>query len=194
MNLFLILILLFSPKIPIIDSNLTFEEAIKGTKAPKEVIDSLVLLNINYYSFDNKIHTGQIIVNKAVAEDTKFIFNLMLENRMPINKMIPIVKYSWNDNKSMEDNNTSAFNYRFVAGTTRLSNHALGRALDINPQLNPVFYSDGKKSPDNGYRDTTKSYTFTPDHFVVKELKKRGWRWGGDWNTLKDYHHFDKLE
>lgn len=194
MNLFLIIILLLSPKIPIIDSNLTFEDAIKGTKAPKEVIDSLVLLNINYYSFDNKIHTGQIIVNKAVAEDTKFIFNLMLENRMPINKMIPIVKYNWNDDKSMEDNNTSAFNYRFVAGTTRLSNHALGRALDINPQLNPVFYSDGKKSPDNGYRDTTKSYTFTSNHFVVKELKKRGWRWGGDWNTLKDYHHFDKLE
>ena len=113
---------------------------------------------------------------------------------MPINKMIPIVKYNWNDDKSMEDNNTSAFNYRFVAGTTRLSNHALGRALDINPQLNPVFYSDGKKSPDNGNRDTTKPYTFTPDHFVVKELKKRGWRWGGDWNSLKDYHHFDKLD
>src|SRR5690606_981825 len=130
----------------------------------------------------------------AVAEDTKYIFNLMLKNKMPINKMIPIVKYNWNDDKSMEDNNTSAFNYRFVAGTTRLSNHALGRALDINPQLNPVFYSDGKKSPDNGNRDTTKPYTFTPDHFVVKELKKRGWRWGGDWNSLKDYHHFDKLD
>ncbi len=194
MNLILFLIMLLSPQKPIIDSNLTFEEAIKGTKAPKEVIDSLVLLNINYYSFDNKIHTGQIIVNKAVAEDTKYIFNLMLNNKMPINKMIPIVKYNWNDDKSMEDNNTSAFNYRFVAGTTRLSNHALGRALDINPQLNPVFYSDGKKSPDNGNRDTTKPYTFTPDHFVVKELKKRGWRWGGDWNSLKDYHHFDKLD
>lgn len=194
MNLILFLIMLLSPQKPIIDSNLTFEEAIKGTKAPKEVIDSLVLLNINYYSFDNKIHTGQIIVNKAVAEDTKYIFNLMLKNKMPINKMIPIVKYNWNDDKSMEDNNTSAFNYRFVAGTTRLSNHALGRALDINPQLNPVFYSDGKKSPDNGNRDTTKPYTFTPDHFVVKELKKRGWRWGGDWNSLKDYHHFDKLD
>ncbi len=194
MNLILFLIMLLSPQKPIIDSNLTFEEAIKGTKAPKEVIDSLVLLNINYYSFDNKIHTGQIIVNKVVAEDTKYIFNLMLKNKMPINKMIPIVKYNWNDDKSMEDNNTSAFNYRFVAGTTRLSNHALGRALDINPQLNPVFYSDGKKSPDNGNRDTTKPYTFTPDHFVVKELKKRGWRWGGDWNSLKDYHHFDKLD
>ena len=81
MNLILFLIMLLSPQKPIIDSNLTFEEAIKGTKAPKEVIDSLVLLNINYYSFDNKIHTGQIIVNKAVAEDTKYIFNLMLKNK-----------------------------------------------------------------------------------------------------------------
>ena len=189
----LVLLMLSQQKSPIIDSNLAFDEAIKGTKAPKEVIDSIILLNIDYYSFDNKIHRGQILVNKAVAEDTKFIFDLIFKNKMPINKIIPIVEYNWSDDKSMEDNNTSAFNYRFVAGTTRLSNHALGRALDINPGLNPVYYSDGRKSPENGVRDTSKSYTFTADHFVVKALKKRGWRWGGDWTSLKDYHHFDKL-
>lgn len=194
MNLLIIILFLLSPQSPIIDSKMTFKEATKGTKAPKEVLNELTLLDIDYLSFDNKIHRGQIIVNKAVAEDTKFIFNLMLENKIPINKMIPIVKYNWDDDKSMEDNNTSAFNYRFVAGTKRLSNHALGRALDINPQFNPVYYSDGKMSPPNGKRDTTKNYTFTENHIVVKELKKRGWRWGGDWTSLKDYHHFDKLE
>lgn len=194
MNLLIILFMLLTPQKPIIDSNMTFQEAIKGTSAPKEVIDSLVLLDIDYYSFDNKLHRGQIVVNKAVAEDTKFIFNLMLQNKIPINKMFPMVNYDWDDDKSMEDNNTSAFNYRFVAGTKRLSNHALGRALDINPQLNPVYYSDGKMSPPNGKRDTTKNYTFTEKHIVVKELKKRGWRWGGDWTSLKDYHHFDKLD
>ena len=194
MNLLILLFILLTPQKPIIDSNMTFQEAIKGNSAPKEVIDSLVLLDIDYYSFDNKIHRGQIIVNKAVEEDTKYIFKLMLQNKIPINKMLPIVKYNWNDDKSMEDNNTSAFNYRFVAGTKRLSNHALGRALDINPQLNPVYYSEGKMSPANGKRDTTKNYTFTENHIVVKELKKRGWRWGGDWTSLKDYHHFDKLE
>lgn len=194
MQLILLLFMLLNSQNPIIDSDLTFEESIKGTKAPKEVIDSIVLLDIDYYSFDGKIHRGQILVNKALAEDTKYIFGLMLKNKMPINKMIPIVKYNWDDDKSMEDNNTSAFNYRFVAGTKRLSNHALGRALDINPQLNPVYYKDGKMSPPNGKRDTSKNYTFTEDHFVVKELKKRGWRWGGDWTSLKDYHHFDKLD
>jgi hypothetical protein len=194
MNLLILLFILLTPQKPIIDSKMTFKEATKGTTAPKEVLNELVLLDIDYYSFDSKIRRGQIIVNKGVAEDTKFIFNLMLENKIPINKMIPIVKYNWDDDKSMEDNNTSAFNYRFVAGTKRLSNHALGRALDINPQLNPVYYSDGKMSPPNGKRDTTKNYTFTENHIVVKELKKRGWRWGGDWTSLKDYHHFDKLD
>jgi len=194
MNILILLFMLLSTNEVIIDSKLTLKEATKGTKAPKEVLDSIVLLDLEYYSFDNKVHKGQILVNKAVEEDVKFIFNLMLKNKMQINKMIPIVKYNWDDDKSMEDNNTSAFNYRFVANTTRLSNHALGRALDINPQLNPVYYSDGKMSPSNGKRDTTKAYTFTAEHFVVKELKKRGWRWGGDWTSLKDYHHFDKLD
>lgn len=37
-----------------------------------------------------------------------------------------------NDNKSMSANNTSAFNYRVISGTKKLSNHSYGLAIDIN--------------------------------------------------------------
>ncbi len=177
---------------PVIDSDLTFEDAIKESKAPKEILDSLCLLNVEYYSFDGKLHRGQIVINVNIKEDLVTIFELIKTLKFPINKCIPIVKYNWSDDASMLDNNTSAFCYRFVAGTTRLSNHALGRAIDINPFLNPVIYSDGKISPAGAKRDINLSGTFTDNNPIVVAFKNRGWRWGGNFDSFKDYHHFDK--
>lgn len=191
MKILALILLILSANI-IVDSDMSREEALNGTSAPDSLLNNILVLNIDYYSFDGKIHRGQLLVNKEVEKDVKEIFDLMLKNRFPINHIKPIVEYGWDDNASMEANNTSAFNYRFVAGTERLSNHSFGKAVDINPRMNPVYYSDGRMSPKNGSRDTTKAGTFHKDHFVVKEFKKRGWRWGGDWNSLKDYHHFDK--
>ncbi len=176
----------------VIDSDLTFEEAIEGTKAPDEVKKSLVLLDVEYYSFDGKLHRGQLVIDKAVENDVREVFELIKKSRFPVGKVIPIVKYGWSDDASMEDNNTSAFNYRYVAGTKRLSNHSFGRAVDINPFLNPVIYSNGKISPSGAKYDPAKPGTFHKDHPVVKEFLSRGWRWGGNWNSLKDNHHFDK--
>ncbi len=176
----------------IIDSQLTFAEATKETKAPKDVIDSMVLLEVKYFSFDGKIHSGQIIINKSVKKDIQEIFQIILDKRFPINKVIPIVKYNWSDDASMEDNNTSAFNYRNIAGTNRLSNHSFGRAIDINPLINPVLHKDGTISPTNGKYDQSKPGTFSQEHFIVKEFLKRDWRWGGNFSQYKDNHHFDK--
>lgn len=173
-------------------SQMTMEEAVKGTKAPKDLLDSLVLLNVKHYDLNGEVKVGQIVINKSIEKDAREIFEMMFEMKFPIEKMEPIVLYDWDDNKSMEANNTSAFNYRFIAGTNRLSNHSFGRALDINPRMNPVYYNDGRMSPPNGTRDTTLPDTFHKDHPIVKEFKKRGFRWGGDWNSLKDYHHFDR--
>jgi hypothetical protein len=175
----------------IIDSDMTFDEAIAGSKAPSEVIDNLVLLNLKYYSVDGKIHQGQLVVSKEVQKDIEEIFAMMLDEKFVIEKMIPIVKYGWSDNKSMEDNNTSAFNYRYIAGTKRLSNHSFGRAVDINPRWNPVIHKDGHLSPQNGSYDTSRPGTFYAKHPIVVEFKKRGWRWGGDFKRYKDNHHFD---
>jgi hypothetical protein len=175
----------------IIDSNMTFAEAIKGTKAPQKVIDNLVLLDLRYYSTDGKVHQGQLVVSKYVEADVRDMFGMMFEMKFVINKMLPIVQYGWSDNKSMEDNNTSAFNYRFIAGTKRLSNHSFGQAVDINPRWNPVIHKNGRLSPSNGRYDTTKPGTFYAKHSVVLEFKIRGWRWGGNFKKYKDNHHFD---
>lgn len=184
---------LISKELPITDSNMSFEEATKGTKAPKEILDSFVLLSVNYYSTDSKIHKGQILVNKEVADDVKFFFSFLLEKKFPIKQVIPIVKYKWDDEASMSDNNSSAFNYRFIAGTTRLSNHSFGRAIDINPFFNPVIYTDPPSiSPKGAKYIPGNPGVFSGNSEIVIEMKKRGWRWGGDWNSLKDNHHFDK--
>lgn len=184
---------LISKELPITDSNMSFEEATKGTKAPKEILDSIVLLSVNYYSTDSKIHKGQILVNKEVADDVKFFFSFLLEKKFPIKQVIPIVKYKWDDEASMSVNNSSAFNYRFIAGTTRLSNHSFGRAIDINPFFNPVIYTDPPSiSPKGAKYIPGNPGVFSGNSEIVIEMKKRGWRWGGDWNSLKDNHHFDK--
>ena len=88
------------------------------------MIDSLELLNVKYYDFKGKLHIGQLLINKVVKDDVKEAFELILKIKYPVKQVIPIVKYDWDDDKSMNANNTSAFNYRNVANTTRLSNHS----------------------------------------------------------------------
>lgn len=177
---------------PIIDSDMSFEQAIEGTKAPKEVIDNLILIDVLYYSFDGKLHKGQLLVHKNVKNDVLEIFSIILKEKFPVNKAIPIVKYNWSDSASMYDNNSSAFNYRTIAGTNRMSNHAYGKAVDINPMNNPFINSNGRLSPSNGKYLVGNPGTFSDTSLIVKEFKKRGWRWGGDFSSYKDYHHFDK--
>lgn len=176
----------------IIDSKMTFKESVEATKAPIELLDSLDLLDVEYYSFDGKLHRGQLLVHKTVSNDVKSVFKIIKETKFAINKCIPIVAYNWSDSASMDDNNSSAFNYRNIAGTNRLSKHSFGKAVDINPFQNPVVYSDGKISPSKAKYSTNAKGTFSADHPVVKEFKRLGWRWGGDFTSFKDYHHFDK--
>ncbi len=177
---------------PIIDSNMTFEEAIKGSKAPQDVIDSIEILNVKYISFDGKLHSGQIVVRKSVSDDVQAIFELILKEKFPVGKCVPIVQYGWSDSASMADNNSSAFNYRTIAGTNRLSPHSFGRAVDINPRQNPVVYANGRVSPKGAKYDIKKPGTFSSNSPIVKEFERRGWRWGGTFKSFKDNHHFDK--
>lgn len=175
----------------IIDSEIDFEEAISGKNIPESIIANVRLVNVYYYGFDEKLHKGQLVVHKEVVLDIIEIFELIRETRFPINKVIPISKYDWSDDKSMLDNNTSAFNYRYISGTRVISNHASGLAIDINPGLNP-YIKNGISLPANCIYDTTKAGTISANSDLVKEFKKKGWKWGGDWTSLKDYQHFEK--
>ena len=175
-----------------IDSKMTFQEAIAGTKAPRDVIDLLCLVDVRYWGFDDTLHGGQLIVHKFVKHAVVEIFSRIEKMKFPIAKVVPIVKYAWSDDASMADNNTSAFNYRFVAGTDRLSHHAYGRAVDINPLMNPVIYENGHIDPPGAQYDPNRAGTLSESHVIVKEFLSRGWRWGGHFRSSIDYHHFDK--
>ena len=175
----------------ITDSNCSLDEALSGIDIPSRIRKMLTLVTVYYYSFDGRLHKGQIVINKNLAKEIQDIFKDIETRKFPIEKVIPIYKYDWNDEASMKDDNTSAFNYRIVKGTKTLSKHATGRAIDINPRLNPQI----KKNlilPTGSYYNIQRPGTISDSTFIVKIFLKKGWRWGGHWKHLKDYQHFEK--
>ena len=176
----------------IIDSAMSFAAAIEGSTAPLEIIDSLSMIDVYYYSFDGLRHQGQILVDARLEDDIYEIFELIYRLKFPVGKVIPIVSYRWEDGDSMADNNSSAFNFRVIADTNKLSLHSFGRAVDINPLQNPVIYPTGLIAPAGAVYRPANRGTFTADHSVVREFLQRGWHWGGNFEQPKDYHHFEK--
>jgi peptidoglycan L-alanyl-D-glutamate endopeptidase CwlK len=176
----------------IIDSQMSIAEAIDGTKAPEYMIRELCLVDVLYYSFDGELHQGQLVVHQSVRQEIEEIFALIRSERFPVARVIPIVHYGWSDNASMAANNTSAFNYRRVAGTRRLSRHATGHAVDINPIQNPVIYQDGRISPKGARYQPGISGTLSEDSLVVRAFIDRGWCWGRHFKSMMDHHHFQK--
>lgn len=158
---------------------------------PQSVKKDLRIISVHYYSFDGKIHQGQLVVHKEVEKDLIDIFDIILKRKFPINKVIPISKYDWSDDKSMKDNNTSVFNYRKIEGTNTLSRHASGKAIDINPFQNPQI-KRGKTIPKGATYNEKISGTIVKNSWLVSEFTKRGWQWGGNWKSSKDYQHFEK--
>ena len=178
-------------------------ERIKGKSYPEGAtvsLDDLRWLHVMHYGFDGEIHEGEIIVNKAIAEDTLEIFKELFDIKYEIEKIRLIDEYGADDEKSMEDNNSSSFCYRTIAETTVLSNHALGLAIDINTLYNPYVYTrkDGTLflQPENA-ADYVDREQENP-HFIKNGDEcynifiAHGFTWGGDWNTKKDYQHFEK--
>jgi len=176
----------------IVDSDFKLEKALFGQRIPASVKANLTLVTVFYYGFDEKLHQGQLVVHEKVARDVEEIFKIIRQIHFPIEKVVPICEYKWSDDESMRDNNTSSFNYRFISGSKILSMHASGLAIDINPKQNP-YIKNGTTSPAGSVYDTNTKGTIAADCRIVEEFKKRGWTWGGDWKSLKDYQHFQKI-
>jgi len=176
----------------IVDSAMDFEQAVAGTAATPEVLDRLRLIDVRYCGFDRRRHQGQLVIHSELAEELQELFQLMEQMRFPVARVVPIVCFGWSDEASMAADNSSAFNYRLIAGTDRLSRHALGRAVDINPRENPAIYPDNRISPAGAVRQPEKPGTLTREHPVVRAFQEKGWRWGGEFTNLLDYHHFEK--
>ncbi|MBN1997679.1 M15 family metallopeptidase [candidate division KSB1 bacterium] len=160
--------------------------------------ENLAFLRLTHWGMDGNIHTGELIVHRGVSLEVLDIFQELFEGKFFIEKMQRIDIYRGDDNLSMTDNNTSAFNCRTVTFGDELSNHAYGIAIDINPVMNPYVYRNGTRTlPPNG-RPYIKRNPEIPglihrDGSCYRAFTRRGWSWGGDWNRIKDYQHFEKV-
>ena len=161
--------------------------------------DDLRYVHVLHMGFDGEVKDGELVVNKAIADDVLAIFEELYKADYPIEKVRLVDEYDADDEASMSDNNSSAFNFRFISHTTRISRHGLGMAVDINTRYNPYVKTvDGKLSiePANGadYVDRSKDFPHKIDHedLCYKLFKEHGFTWGGDWTHSKDYQHFER--
>ncbi len=161
--------------------------------------EDLRYLRISYVDYSGTPRVGELICNKSIADDLLDIFSQLYAAGYQICKIRLVDEYGGDDTLSITDDNTSCFNYRVVEGTTKLSKHALGLAIDINPFYNPyVTYPNGgiRISPPGSelYADRSQNFPHKIDKndLAYKLFKAHGFTWGGDWKTLKDYQHFQK--
>lgn len=161
--------------------------------------DELRYVHVLHMGFDGQTKEGELVVNKAIADDVLSIFEELYQADYPIEKVELVDAYNADDEESMSHNNSSAFNFRFISHTTKISKHGLGMAVDINTLYNPYVKTvDGKLSiePANAmaYVDRSKDFPYKIDHddLCYKLFKKYGFTWGGDWTHSKDYQHFER--
>ena len=161
--------------------------------------EDLRYVHVLHMGFDGETKEGELVVNKAIADDVCDIFEKLYEADYPIEKIRLIDEYDADDEASMSDNNSSAFNFRFISHTTKISKHGLGMAVDINTLYNPYVKTvDGKRSvePANAsdYVDRSADFPYKIDHddLCYRLFKEHGFSWGGDWQHSKDYQHFEK--
>lgn len=167
-----------------------------GCPVPRGELRHVRVLHVD---FAGAIRTGELVCHRSVADDLAGIFRELYEAGYPIERIELVDRYDGDDERSMAANNTSAFNCRRIAGTTRLSRHALGTAVDINPLYNPcVAVRNGRTvvQPEAGapYADRSRPFPgrIDRDDLCYKLFRSRGFAWGGDWHSLKDYQHFEK--
>jgi poly-gamma-glutamate synthesis protein (capsule biosynthesis protein) len=160
---------------------------------PSPRLHELRLLQIHFVDFEGIEKEGRLITSESLAEEVLSIFDKLHKIRFPIHSVRPLFEFDGDDGRSMAANNSSCFNSRAIINTDRISLHSYGAAIDINPVQNPVV-RDGKHRPPEGvhYLDRTlgKPGMLTPDCEAVQVFASAGWKWGGEWDNPKDYHHF----
>ena len=157
-------------------------------------------LRLSHYDFQGKVQIGELICNKQIAKDLKEIFQELYRQKYPIERMQLTDDYDADDERSMQANNTSCFNFRAIAGTKKLSKHSLGMAIDINPLYNPCVKvnKDGSTSiqPKTGRRYANRQrqwpYKIDKNDLCYRLFVSHGFQWGGSWRSVKDYQHFER--
>lgn len=161
--------------------------------------EDLRYLHVLHKTADGETLAGELVVNRHIAKDVLEIFRELYLADYPIEKIRLIDDYDADDDRSMEDNNSSCFNFRLIAGTTRISKHGLGLAIDVNPLYNPYVTKkeDGslRIEPESGtpYADRTQEFPYKIDENdkAYQLFTEYGFEWGGSWKNSKDYQHFE---
>lgn len=164
--------------------------------------EQLRYLRLLHYTPDGGQAVGEMIVNAEIAEDVCEIFRALYDQQYGIERMLLIDVYSGSDAASMADNNTCCFNYRTVEGSTALSSHARGMAIDLNPYMNPCVSYDAAGNETvqpvgaEAFADRSAHFGMKIDHDdpAYKLFTAHGFTWGGDWTAPKDYQHFERAE
>ncbi|SKB71611.1 D-alanyl-D-alanine carboxypeptidase [Lachnospiraceae bacterium] len=170
-------------------------------------LSDLRYLKMLHYNFDGNVQVGEMIVNKSISASTLAVFTSLFTQKYGIRQM-HLVDDFWNVNSSVTDDvcmlvdNTSCFNYRVVQGSSKISKHALGLAIDINPHENPYakvmpngtlsmfhpeLYAEGYLTDRSG-----KAHAITSTDTAYQVFTANGFAWGGSWKTVKDFQHFER--
>ena len=147
-------------------------------------------VSVSHWGFDGKPHMGRIVVAKRVAPSVVSVFRTLWQARFPIRRLQPVSAYRGSDDASMAADNTSAFNCRFVGGTSRWSMHAYGEAVDVNPVENPYVHGSTVSPPaGRAYLDRgrERSGMAVRGGVLVRAFAAAGWKWGA---SFGDYQHF----
>ena len=154
----------------------------------------LRLLRVTYRDFDGQTRKGSLIVHREESSQILGVMRRLYRDDFPIRRIHLIDRYGADNHRSMDADNTSAFNCRFVAGTSRWSMHAYGRAIDINPRENPYVTPSGHVSPPAGkpFADRSRHAKGMIHHGdeTWDAFRDAGWEWGGDWSGTRDFQHF----
>ena len=155
-----------------------------------------------HWDYDGKIHVGEMVCNKLIADRLVHILRRLFDAKYPIQRMLLPDVYDADDEAQMRDNNTSCFCYRAISGSAKLSKHARGLAVDVNTLYNPYYKkrADGTRyiqpSTAGKYCDRTRDFPYKIDHndLCFRLFTEAGFRWGGDWRSSKDFQHFELIE
>jgi poly-gamma-glutamate synthesis protein (capsule biosynthesis protein) len=150
-------------------------------------------IRVSFHRFDGSKREGRLIIHRSQAHKVVRVMHKLWRADYPIRRMRLVDAYGASDRRSMRADNTSAFNCRYVAGTSSWSMHAYGKAIDLNPVENP-YVSGSHVSPKNGAKYADRCChpaIIHPDDEVVRAFASVGWGWGGSWSGgTKDYQHF----
>ena len=168
----------------------------KGLGCPGR--ERLALLTVPYLDFGGRPQTGQMIVSRSVAGNVLSAFASIMRSGFRIRQMRLVHEFDGDDDRSMAANNTSGFNCRRVSGSNRLSDHAFGKAIDINPVQNPYVWRRGTQPPSGAAYDEPHERQnphigmIRKGDAVTRAFARIGWKWGGLWRNSKDFQHFSQ--